>query len=144
MSDSIWKKEISLEVLNSFSDQTMVDKIGIRFTAVTNSTITAEMPVDERTRQPLGLLHGGASAALIETLGSVAATWAVEPNQYCVGVEINANHIRAVRDGVVTGTASSLHCGSKIQVWQVDIRDAAERLICTGRLTLAVMSRDKS
>ena len=144
MSESIWKKEISLELLNSFSSQTMVEQIGIRYTEITDSTISAEMPVDARTHQPLGLLHGGASAALIETLASVGATWAGGPNQYCGGVEINANHLRAVRSGVVTGTASPLHRGSSIQVWQVDIHDSASRLVCTGRLTLAVMSQDRS
>jgi len=139
MSKSIWKKEISLDILNSFSDETMVERIGIQFTEIGPDFLRASMPVDARTHQPLGLLHGGASAALIETLGSVGATWTVSPEEYCVGLEINANHVRSVRSGTVTGTATSIHRGSKIHVWQVEIRTEDGKLVSTGRITLAVL-----
>lgn len=136
-----WKKEISLEKLNAARANTLAGQIGIRFTNIGEDTITASMPVDERTHQPLGLLHGGASAALIETLGSVAATYSVSENQYCVGVEINANHVKSARTGKVFGTAKPIHRGSTIQVWQVDIVSEDKKLISTGRITLAVLTK---
>ena len=141
MSKSIWKKEISLDLLNSFSAKTMLERIGIRFTEIGDDYLSSSMPVDERTHQPFGILHGGASAALIETLGSVASTWAVAANQYCVGVEVNANHVRSKRSGTVVGTARPIHTGREIQVWQIDIRDEEERLISSGRITLAVRTK---
>ena len=119
----------------------MSDRIGIRFIDIGPDYLTASMPVDERTHQPLGLLHGGASAALIETLGSVGATWSVGAEEYCVGVEINANHVRSARSGKVVGTAKPIHRGSRIHVWQVDIRSEDGKMVSTGRITLAVMKR---
>ncbi len=143
MPDTIWRKEISIEILNSLSAQTMVDRIGIRFIEIGPDYIKASMPVDSRTHQPLGLLHGGASAALIETMGSVGATWCVGPDEYCVGLEVNANHVRSVRSGEVIGTATSIHRGSRIQVWQIEIRTEDGKLVSTGRITLAVLSNSR-
>jgi uncharacterized protein (TIGR00369 family) len=103
------------------------------------------MPVDHRTHQPLGMLHGGASVVLAETLGSLAANMAVGAESYCVGLEVNANHLRAKREGVVTGRCAPLHLGATTQVWQIEIRDERGRLLCTSRLTMAVLKhkRDK-
>ena len=101
------------------------------------------MPVDSRTVQPMRMLHGGASAALAETLGSVGATLCVDASRHaCVGLEINANHIRAVRSGLVTGTARPLHMGRRTHVWQIEIHDEEARLVCVARLTLAVVEHD--
>ncbi len=97
------------------------------------------MPVDARTHQPLGMLHGGASVVLAETLGSLAANMCVEENRYCVGLDINANHIRAMRSGSVTGKATPIHLGATTQVWQIEITDERGRLVCTSRLTMAVL-----
>lgn len=142
---SIWKKPADLDVINQFNDGCMVGHIGIRFTEIGDDTLTATMPVDERTTQPLGLLHGGATASLLETVASVAATWAVDEDSFCVGVELNINHLRAKRDGQVAATARPLHLGGSIQVWQVDIVDEKDRPVSSGRLTLAVrQSRKKS
>jgi len=138
MPSSIWKKTLTLDDLNAFSSKTMVELLGIVFIEISDNHLVATMPVDERTQQPFGLLHGGASAALLETLGSVAATAASEEDEYCVGVELNINHVRAKRNGTVTGTASPVHLGRTIQVWSIDIRDESGDMISTGRLTLAV------
>jgi 1,4-dihydroxy-2-naphthoyl-CoA hydrolase len=122
----------------------MVEHLGIEFVAVGEDSITARMPVDQRTVQPAGLLHGGASVALAETLGSVAATLCVNPAETtCVGLEINANHIRSVRSGYVTGVARPLHLGNSTQVWDIRIYDddEQERLVCVCRLTMAVLKR---
>lgn len=144
ISESIWRKEINLDLLNSRSQATLVERIGIEFTEIGPDFLCATMPVDERTHQPLGLLHGGASAALIETLGSVGATFSVNPNEYCVGVEINANHVRSARNGIVVGTAKSIHRGSRIHVWQIEIRTESGKLVSTGRITLAVLTKTET
>lgn len=136
---SIWKKPISLESLNATSKNTLVEHLGIEYTAFDDNSLTGTMPVDARTHQPLGMLHGGASVVLAETLGSVAANMAVEENKYCVGLDINANHIRAMRSGFVTGTAKAVHMGATTQVWQIEITDERGRLVCTSRLTMAVL-----
>lgn len=136
---SIWKKPISLESLNATSKNTLVEHLGIEYTAFDDNSLTGTMPVDARTHQPLGMLHGGASVVLAETLGSVAANMAVEENKYCVGLDINANHIRAMRSGFVTGTAKAVHMGATTQVWQIEIADERGRLVCTSRLTMAVL-----
>lgn len=150
MSSAIWTKEISTHILNSFcygedgAPHTMVEALGMRFTEVGDDFLRATMPVEPRTHQPLGLLHGGASVALIETMGSMAATWCVREDQYCVGVEINANHVRMMREGVVTGTVRPVHRGGRIQVWSGELHDESGHLVCTGRLTLAVMENRPS
>ncbi|NGN97257.1 hotdog fold thioesterase [Grimontia sp. S25] len=136
---SIWKKPISLEGLNATSKNTLVEHLGIVYTEFSDDSLTGTMPVDSRTHQPLGMLHGGASVVLAETLGSLAANMAVEENKYCVGLDINANHIRAMRSGQVTGTAKAIHMGATTQVWQIEITDERGRLVCTSRLTMAVL-----
>jgi 1,4-dihydroxy-2-naphthoyl-CoA hydrolase len=139
---SIWYLEATPESLDAISANTMVEHLGIEFVAIDEDSITARMPVDHRTVQPAGLLHGGASVALAETLGSVAATLCVNPAETtCVGLEINANHIRSVRSGYVTGVARPLHLGNSTQVWDIRIHDEQERLVCVCRLTMAVLKR---
>ncbi|MEP1782534.1 hotdog fold thioesterase, partial [Reichenbachiella sp.] len=117
----------TLEGINAFSKDSMVDHIGIEFTEIGEDYLKATMPVDERTIQPLKLLHGGASVALAETLGSVAATMTVNPEEkYCVGLEINANHIKSAKSGKVEGIARPLHLGKKTQVWEIKISNSDE------------------
>ncbi|MDH5823278.1 hotdog fold thioesterase [Luteimonas sp. RD2P54] len=138
---SPFRRSSSLESLNALSRDTAMEPLGIVFTELGRDHLSATMPVDARTHQPYGLLHGGASVLLAETLGSTAAMLSVEEGQGCVGIEINANHLRAVRDGHVTGTARPLHVGRSTQVWEIRIVDAAGRLVCISRLTVAVISR---
>jgi 1,4-dihydroxy-2-naphthoyl-CoA hydrolase len=140
---SIWfKKDIDLEKLNGFSAHTMNELLGIRITEVGENFIRGIMPVDQRTHQAYGILHGGASAALAETLGSIGSIMVVDPERYiCVGVEINANHIRSVREGFVTGTAIPLHLGASSHVWDIKILDKNEKLVCASRLTVFVKAK---
>jgi len=138
----IWFRPHTLAELNSTSAGTMVEHLGIEYTGMGPDFLEARMPVDARTRQPYGLLHGGASMVLAETLGSYGAALTVDPSRLLVvGQEINANHLRAVREGFVTGTARPVHLGGRSQVWSIDIRDGRERLVCLSRLTLAVLDR---
>lgn len=124
------------------SEKTMVQHLGIQFVEVGADFLTARMPVDARTHQPYGMLHGGASVALAETLGSVAAHCAINSNEhYCVGLEINANHIRAVRDGFVLGTARPVHMGRSTQVWEIKITTENGDLVCVSRITMAILKR---
>ncbi|WP_375418989.1 hotdog fold thioesterase [uncultured Hymenobacter sp.] len=120
---------------------TLADALGIELTALTADYLEGRMPVDGRTHQPMGLLHGGASVALAETLGSVAASLKVDPTkQACVGLEINANHLRGVREGYVVGRATALHVGRSTQVWEIKIREeATDKLVCISRITMAVI-----
>ncbi|WP_217519960.1 hotdog fold thioesterase [Vibrio metschnikovii] len=134
----IWKKPISLERLNATSKNTMMEHLNIIYTEITENSISATMPVCSYTHQPLGMLHGGASVVLAETLGSIAGNFAVDETLYCVGLDINANHLRAMRQGQVIGTAKPIHIGISTQVWQIDITDEQGRLVCVSRLTLAV------
>ncbi len=139
---NIWKVDKNLAAINDWGKGTMVEYLEIVFTEKGEDFLMATMPVDHRTRQPMGLLHGGASVVLAETIGSTAANLCVDPEtRYCVGLEINANHIRSVREGVVTGTARPVHLGGRIQVWEIRICDEKDRLVCISRLTMAVMSR---
>lgn len=136
------KPRITAEMLNAGSQNTMVSHLGIEFTEVGQDVVKATMPVDRRTIQPLGLLHGGASAALAETLGSVAATLHVDPEtQAVVGLEINANHVRPVREGVVFGAARPIHLGRKTQVWEIKITDKDDKLVSISRLTVMVIDK---
>ncbi|WP_318368830.1 1,4-dihydroxy-2-naphthoyl-CoA hydrolase [Enterobacter sp.] len=135
----IWKREATLEALNAMGKGNMVGLLDIQFERLTESTIEATMPVDDRTHQPFGLLHGGASVVLAETLGSVAGYLCTEGEQSVVGLEVNANHIRGVRSGRVRGVCKALHTGGRHQVWQIDIFDEQERLCCSSRLTTAVV-----
>ncbi len=137
----IWKNRPDIEQLQEFNRRTMVGHIGIEFTAVGDDYLEARMPVDTRTLQPFGLLHGGASAALAETLGSVGAFHCIEEGKVCVGLEINANHIRAARKGWVTGRATPLHLGRTTHVWEIRISDEKNNLVCVSRLTLAILQR---
>jgi len=122
----------------------MIHHIDIQFTELGDDYLKGTMPVDERTTQTMGILHGGASVVLAETLGSIGANLVVDPAQYaCVGLDINANHIRSVKSGRVTGTAKPIHIGGSTQVWGIEIRDEANRLICTSRLTMAVLKTNK-
>jgi 1,4-dihydroxy-2-naphthoyl-CoA hydrolase len=139
---SIFKEGITLQALNSLSANTMVEHVGIEFTTIGADFIEAKMPVDHRTHQPLGLLHGGASVVLAETLGSVAATCCVDiSKQYCVGLEINANHIKSARGGFVTGVARPIHIGGRTQVWEIKIHNEKQELVCISRITMAVMDK---
>jgi 1,4-dihydroxy-2-naphthoyl-CoA hydrolase len=139
----IWfDKELSVEKLKPLGPNTMAELLGIEWVEVGNNFIKAKMPVDHRTIQPYGLLHGGASCALAETIGSVASAMVVDHSKFfCVGLEINANHIRGAREGYVMGTASPLHLGGTTHVWDIKIYDEKERLICVSRLTVAILKR---
>lgn len=143
---AIWSRQYSLEELNAMAAGNLAGHLGMEFTAIGPDFLRARMPVDERTRQPAGLLHGGASAALAETLGSVAANL-VRNRQgsmgTCVGLEINANHLRPVRSGWVVGETRPLHLGRSTQVWEIRISDERDRLVCVSRLTLAVVGGEK-
>jgi 1,4-dihydroxy-2-naphthoyl-CoA hydrolase len=140
---SIWfHKDLSAEKLKSLGPNTMGEYLGIEWVEVGNNFIKAKMPVDHRTIQPYGLLHGGASCTLAETIGSVASAMVIDHSKFlCVGLEINANHIRGARNGFVTGTATPLHLGSSTHVWDIKIHDEKERLICVSRLTVAILPR---
>lgn len=143
MSNSIWhKQDLSLADFEGLGQNTMGAHIGIRFTEIGPDYLNATMPVDHRTKQPYGLLHGGASVALAETLGSVGAAFVIDQSKFiCVGQEINANHIRGVRDGFVTGVAKPLHTGQTSHVWEIKIYDEKERLVCVSRITVAILER---
>ncbi|MES2329707.1 MAG: hotdog fold thioesterase [Bacteroidota bacterium] len=141
---SIWhNKQLSLASFDGLGKQTMGEYIGIRFSEVGDNYLKATMPVDHRTIQPYGLLHGGASVTLAETLGSVGAAMVIDPEQYiCVGQEINANHIRGVKSGgMVTGIATPVHIGASSHVWEIKIYDEAEKLVCISRLTVAILKK---
>jgi len=140
-SGSIFRGHTTLADLNAMSHGTAMEPLGIVFTEIGRDFLRGTMPVDARTRQPFGLLHGGASVLLAETLGSSAGNLCTPEGRLCVGIEINANHLRAVRDGVVTGTARPLHVGGRTQVWEIRIEDDQGRLACISRLTLAVVPR---
>ena len=137
----IFRKTVSLELLNAQAKGTLSAALGITLTEVGRDFIRGTMPVDPRTRQPFGLLHGGASVALAETLGSLGG-WLCLPDEgsYCVGLEINANHLKAMRTGSVVGTARPLHLGRTTQVWEIRISDEDDALVCVSRLTLAVIT----
>lgn len=135
----VWKKDFTLEALNTHSNN-MVKNLDIVFTEFGDDFIIGKMPVNERTKQPFGLLHGGASVVLAESLGSMAGYLCLEDTKKAVvGLEINANHLRGVRDGFVYGKAYPVHIGSKTQVWSIDITDELGKKVCISRLTLAVI-----
>ncbi len=136
----LWQREFDLQTLNQTSENTLMAHLGIQYSHFDDTTLSGTMPVTTQTHQPMGLLHGGASVVLAETLGSLAGNLCVPLSHYCVGLDIQANHIRAVRHGFVTGTAKAIHLGKRTQVWQIDIVDNAQQLICSSRLTLAVMA----
>jgi len=135
---SIWKNLISLDAMNAGFEKTLVRHLGIEVVEIGDDYVKAKMPVDERTHQPFGLLHGGASVALAETMGSMAGQMCVEPGYTILGVEINANHVRGVRAGHVHAIAKPLHLGRTTQVWDIRIHDDNDKLVCISRLTVAV------
>ena len=137
----LFRRDTTLAGLNALSRDTAIQQLGIVFTELGPDFLRGTMPVDSRTHQPYGLLHGGASVLLAETLGSSAGNLCVEAAALCVGIEINANHLAAVREGIVTGTARALHVGRSTQVWEIRIEDEDGRLVCISRLTLAVVQR---
>jgi 1,4-dihydroxy-2-naphthoyl-CoA hydrolase len=139
---SLWKQEVSIERLNAWNRNTLVETLGMQITDIGDDYVRGTMPVDARTHQPFGLLHGGASVALAETLGSLAGNLCLDAEkELAVGLDINANHVRAVTSGLVTGTARALHVGRATQVWEIRIEDERQKLVCIARLTLAVVPR---
>lgn len=140
---AIWfKKDLSPSDLSALSDRTIAETLDIKFTEVGKDFIKATMPVDHRTHQPYGLLHGGASCVLAETLGSIASGHVIDPEKFiCVGIEINANHIRSVRSGLVTGITMPIHIGNSTHVWDIKIFDGREKLVCISRLTVAILKK---
>lgn len=140
----IWKKPFTLEGVNK-TQNNMVKHLGIEFSAFGDDYLEATMPVDARTHQPFGLLHGGASVVLAETIGSLAGFLCLEEEgKVVVGQEINANHIRGVKSGIVTGRATPIHLGRQSQVWSIEIRDEQDKLVAISRLTLAVVKLSKN
>ena len=139
----IWKNNITIEQLNDISKNTMVDNLGITFTKIGDNFIKATMPVDDRTVQPMGILHGGASAALAETLGSVASFAATPMGENkIVGVEINANHLKSANKGMVEGSVTPVRLGHKIHVWNIEIRNEEAELLCVSRLTVMIIPNE--
>ena len=138
---SIWKQGTDLERINAWNRGCLVEHLGMVVTEIGDDWLRGTMPVDARTKQPFGLLHGGASVALAESLGSLAGNLCLDPSEMAVGLDINANHVRAVTAGVVTGTARAVHVGRSTQVWEIRIEDERGRLACVSRLTLAVVRR---
>ncbi|HRH50913.1 MAG TPA: hotdog fold thioesterase [Panacibacter sp.] len=147
MDKIIWfNKAMTIADIEYLEKNNMAEHLGMRFTEIGNDFIKGTMPVDHRTRQPYGLLHGGASAALAETLGSLASAFVIDPDKYiCVGIEINANHVRGVRSGSVTGTCTAIHIGATTHVWDIRIHDDAnEKLVCISRLTVAILKNNNA
>jgi 1,4-dihydroxy-2-naphthoyl-CoA hydrolase len=139
---SIWFNEVTLEGVKASRAKTMVDHIGIEFTRITENTLEARMPVDERTRQPLGIMHGGASAALAETVASIAANLTIDlAKSFCVGLDLNTSHIKMVKEGFVYATASPIHIGSQTQIWQVRTVNEKHELVAVSRMTMIVLER---
>jgi 1,4-dihydroxy-2-naphthoyl-CoA hydrolase len=143
MKDAIWfNKHLSAEHLALLGGRTIAEVLDIRFVETGKDFIKATMPVDHRTHQPYGLLHGGASCVLAETLGSIASAHVIDPEKFiCVGIEINANHIRSVRQGLVTGITTPIHIGASTHVWDIKIYDEREKLVCVSRLTVAILKK---
>ena len=139
MSDSLWKKPDDVHELNHICERTIHAALGIRFTELGPDSISAEMPVDERTKQPFGVLHGGASVVLAESLGSMASYLALEgADRAAYGIEVNASHLKAARNGTVTGTARAVRIGRGLHVWQIEVRDGTGDLVCLVRLTVTI------
>lgn len=142
---SIWRTEVTPELLEDFSRGTFAERIGIRISEVGPDYLRATLKVTPDIHQPYGVLHGGVSVALAETVGSVAANLCIDPQRLaCFGQEINANHLRSVTSGVITATARPYHIGSRSHVWGIEIRDERGRLVCVSRLTMAIVQRRES
>ena len=136
----IWQQPVSTEILNRISQNTAVQHLGIEFLEVGDDFLSARVPVDHRTHQPYGLLHGGVSVVLAETLGSCGAGFAIPEGYSAVGLDINANHLKGVKTGWVTGVARPVHIGRSTHVWQIDLRNEAGELSCVSRITMAILS----
>ena len=137
---SIWKKPTNLTLLNALNHDTAAQHLGIEITELGDDFVRGRVPVDARTKQPFGLLHGGVSVVLAETLGSIGAYYASPEGHNAVGLDINANHLRAATSGWVTGTARPVHIGRSTQVWQIDMANEADELTCVSRLTMAILA----
>ena len=137
---AIWTRPVSVELLTESHKGTAPEHLGIEFLEVGDDFITARVPVDHRTKQPFGLLHGGVSVVLAETLGSCGAIYCTPPGHRVVGLDINANHIRAAMSGWVTGKTTPVHVGRSTQVWAIELRDEAGKLTCVSRITMAVLA----
>ncbi|MEM7551089.1 MAG: hotdog fold thioesterase [Bacteroidota bacterium] len=138
----MFNTEIPLDKVNAMNKNTIMEQIGIEFTEISKDYLTARMPVDHRTHQPFGILHGGASVVLAESLGSVASTLVTNPKEEaCVGLEINANHIRSVKEGYVTGKVQALHVGRRTHIWEIKIYNEEDKLVCVSRITIAVIKK---
>lgn len=146
MAAPIWfEKDLTIEKLAAFGPGTIAEHLGIEWVELGTDSLKARMPVDHRTKQPYGLLHGGASCVLAETIGSVASALVVDHQKLvCVGLEINANHIRSAREGYVTGVGKPLHLGLNTHVWDIRIYDELEKMICVSRLTVAIIPKKES
>lgn len=139
---SIWKIQFDAKALNDRGKNTLAEHLGIEFTEIGDNFLVARMPVDHRTKQPVGIMHGGASCVLAETVGSTAANCCVDiTKQYCVGLDINTNHIKSMREGFVFAKALPFHLGKTTQVWGIEIRNEAGELVSINRLTMAVLNR---
>lgn len=139
---SIWRTPIDLTIVNDRGKNTMSELLGIVFTGVGDDYLTAQMPVDHRTKQPMGIMHGGASCVLAETVGSTAGNFCLDQKtHYCVGLDINTNHLSAMREGIITATAKPYHLGKTTQVWGIEIKNAAGKLVSVNRLTMAILQR---
>lgn len=138
----IWKSEIDLKIVNDRGKNTMSEHLGIEFTEVGDDFLVAKMPITERNKQPMGIMHGGASCVLAETVGSTAAQFCVDmAHNYCVGLDINTNHIRPMREGNVIAVAKPYHLGKTTQVWGIEIRNEEGQIVSINRLTMAVLKR---
>ena len=137
--ENIWKKDTDIEEINRFSQDSMAGNLGISITEKGADFLTATMPVGPKTIQPLGILHGGASVVLAETLGSVASYLTLDDNHFSVGLEIKANHIKSVSKGIVTGRVTPVHLGKTTQIWDISIENGQNALICTSRLTMMII-----
>ncbi|MDR3476527.1 MAG: hotdog fold thioesterase [Gammaproteobacteria bacterium] len=142
---TIWQRDMTLEMLTNRNSNTMSNFLDIEFMEIGADFLVARMPVNQKTRQPVGIMHGGASCVLAETVGSTAANCAVDAKQfYCVGLDINTNHIRSIREGYVIATAKPYHLGRTTQVWGIEIVNEQKQMISINRLTMAVLKREKS
>lgn len=141
----IWhQKEIGISQLNKLFGNTMASFLDLQFTEVGDDYVKMSMPVTDKTKQPYGYIHGGANCVLIETIGSIASAMVIDHSKnYCVGIEINANHLRSVTDGLVTATARPLHLGRTTHVWEVKIHEDSGKLSCAGRLTVAILDHKR-
>ncbi len=140
---AIWKTKMDLEAINSWGHHCMIGYLGIVFCDVGDDYLSARMPVDHRTHQPYGILHGGASCVLAETIGSTAGLLCLDvAKEYCLGINIETHHIKMAQSGYVTGTAKPVHLGRTTQLWEITIVDEQQKLISTTRLTLIVRSRE--